>query len=236
MRGAPLSLLTPARHRSFEHLDDPSTDPRLRVRSLRDVTRANTVLGGANAVLAELDRYLPRLGPHASLLDVGTGLADIPVRARALAARRGVALATFGVDQAESLALASAPMLDASACADARCLPFPTASVDVVICSQVLHHFEDADITLVLREMDRVARHAVIVSDLRRSWVAVGGFWLATWLLGFHPVTRHDGAVSVLRGFTRADLVAHVRRATGKSATVRRHPGYRITATWSPLP
>src|SRR6202022_399992 len=122
-------------------------------------------------------------------------------------------------------------LLTASACADARRLPFANASVDVVICSQVLHHFEDADLDTVLRELDRVARRAVIVSDLRRSWVAAGGFWLVTWLLGFHRVSRHDGAVSVLRGFTTRELADHVLRATGTAADVRRRIGFRVTAT-----
>jgi len=227
-------VLTPRRHRSFEHLDDPGTDPALRERSLRDVRRANTVLGGANAVLAELRRIMPSLGNEASLLDVGTGLADIPVRARRLAARHDVRLTTFGVDQAETLAAVCGDVLDGSACADARLLPFANSSVDVVICSQVLHHFEDDEIAIVLREMHRVARTAVIVSDLRRSWFAAGGFWLVAWLLGFHAITRHDGAVSVLRGFTNRYLADHVQHATGHVATIRRHLGYRLTATWVP--
>jgi ubiquinone/menaquinone biosynthesis C-methylase UbiE len=192
------------------------------------------VLGGANAVLSELRRLMPSLGREATLLDVGTGLADIPVRAKRLAARGDVRLATFGVDYAETLASVGGTLLDGSVCADARQLPFARASVDVVTCSQVLHHFEDEEIALVLGEMTRVARKAVIVSDLRRSWLAVGGFWLVTWGLGFHPVSRHDGAVSVLRGFTRHDLAEHVHRATGRVANIRRHLGYRLTATWTP--
>ena len=231
-----LLVLTPRRQRSFEHLDDPATTPALRERSLRDVRRANTVLGGAHAVLAEFLRLLPSLGRDVTLLDVGTGLADIPLRARRLAERRGVHLTTFGVDRAESLASACAGTLEASTCGDARFLPFADGSVDVVICSQVLHHFEDDEISVVLRELQRVARCAVIVSDLRRSWVAVAGFWLVTWLLGFHAVSRHDGAVSVLRGFTNRDLADHVHHATGRVANVRRHLGFRLTATWTPSP
>ena len=227
-------MLTPRRQRSFEHLDDPATTPALRERSLRDVRCANTVLGGAHAVLAELQRLLPTLGDNVTLLDVGTGLADIPVRARRLAERRGIQLTTFGVDQAESLARTCAPALSGSTCGDARHLPFADHSVDVVICSQVLHHFEEDDIVLVLRELQRVARRAVIVSDLRRSWLAVAGFWLVAWCLGFHAVSRHDGAVSVLRGFTDGDLANHVHHATGRIANIRRHLGYRLTATWMP--
>jgi SAM-dependent methyltransferase len=228
-------VLVPRRRRGVEHLDDPRTDPALRERSLRDVRRANTLLGGAWAVLAELRRLLPSLaGGPATLLDVGTGLADIPVRARDAARKRGVSLETYGVDEAETLARLGRGLLDASACADARRLPFADASVDVVICSQVLHHFEDAELAVVLAELSRVARRFVIVSDIRRSWLAAAGFWLMTWPMRFHPVSRHDGLTSVLRGFTVEELVHHVRAATGRTATVRRHPGFRLTATWSP--
>ena len=228
--------LSPRRRRDFEHLDDPDVDPALRERSLRDVRRANITLGGAHAVLSEVSRQLGALGAEGTLLDVGTGLGDIPSRARALAARRGVALTALGVDEAASLARVTHGMLDGSACADARRLPFPDASVDIVTCSQVLHHFDDADIPVVLRELQRVARRAVIVSDLRRSWIAAAGFWMVSWPLGFHPVTRHDGVVSVLRGFTPRELSLHVRRATGHTAAVRCHLGFRVTATWTPTP
>lgn len=232
---ADAAVFVPRRRRGFEHLDDPRTDAGLRERSLRDVRRANTVLGGARAVLAELRRILPAAERDVvTLLDVGTGLADIPHRARRAAAARGITLAVFGADEAETLARVARGLLDGSACADARRLPFADASVDVVICSQVLHHFEDAEIPAVLRELSRVARRFVVVSDIRRSWLAAAGFWLATWPLGFHPVSRHDGVTSVLRGFTPRELARHVRDATGREAVVRRHPGFRLTATWSP--
>ena len=226
-------MLVPERRRGFEILDDPTTDPALRVRSLRDVQRSNTLLGGTRAVLSELSRILPSLGTAASLLDVGTGVADIPHAARGRARARGVTLTTFGVDEAETLARVTERVLDASVCADARRLPFADSSIDVVTCSQVLHHFPEDEIPLVLRELHRVARRTVIVSDLRRSWLAACGFWLVTWPLGFHSVTRHDGVVSVLRGFTTAELSRHVAAAVGAPGVVRRHLGWRITASWT---
>jgi ubiquinone/menaquinone biosynthesis C-methylase UbiE len=227
-------VLVPSRRRGVEILDDPATDPVLRARSIGDVTRSNALLGGTRAVLAELARVIPRLGVSATLLDVGTGLADIPRRARERARARGLALRTFGLDEAESLSHDARTMLDGAVCGDARALPVATASVDVVTCSQLLHHFEDDEIPVVLRELDRVARGWVVVSDLRRSWVAACGFWLMSWPLRFHRVTRHDGFVSVLRGFTMDELAQHVLRATGQQPDVRRHLGYRITATWRP--
>lgn len=226
-------MLVPTRRRGHEILDDPATDPAVRERSLRDVRRSNTLLGGTRAVLAELSRLLQSLPARATLLDVGTGLADIPRAARARAQREGITLTTFGVDAAQSLLCVGDARLDGSACADVRRLPFGDTSMDVVTCSQLLHHFAGAEIRDVLRELDRVARGHVIVSDLRRTWIAACGFWLVSWPLGFHRVTRHDGCLSVLRGFTAEELSRHVLAATGRQAEVRRHLGFRLTATWA---
>ncbi|MGH7670841.1 MAG: methyltransferase domain-containing protein, partial [Gemmatimonadaceae bacterium] len=75
-----------------------------------------------------------------------------------------------------------------------------------------------------------VARRAVIVSDLRRSWTAMAGFWLLSFPLRFHAITRHDGALSVLRGFTVRELTTIVGEASGRAPRVERHLGFRLTA------
>jgi SAM-dependent methyltransferase len=121
-------------------------------------------------------------------------------------------------------------------CGDAFSLPFADASIDVVICSQLLHHFFGADATRVLAELDRVARVRVIVSDLQRNLIAAASIWLASFPLGFHPVSRHDGVVSVMRGFEAGELRKLVRDAIGRDPDVRHRLGYRITASWTPSP
>ena len=83
---------------------------------------------------------------------------------------------------------------------------------------------------------------ALLVFALPPLLLAVGvalrrrtaGFWAASWPLGFHAITRHDGVLSVLRGFTGAELARLVREATGASPTVARRAGWRLTAEWTP--
>lgn len=228
------AVLTPKRRRGFEHLDDPAVSDTLRDRSMRDVRISNLLLGGRRAVVAEVLRALPMLGASPTLLDVGTGLGDIPAMVAASARAQRTEVRTCGFDGSPALASSARRALDDATCGDARALPFATASFDVVTCSQLLHHFTDDEVASVLKELHRVARRVVIVSDLRRSWIAAAGFWTVTWPLGFHAVTRHDGTTSVLRGFTDAELGEHVRKAVGSAPSIRRHPGFRLTATWVP--
>jgi SAM-dependent methyltransferase len=229
--------LAPTRRRGIELLDDPSTDTALATRSLQDVARSNRWFGGANAVIAELVPVLAAARGRSApltLLDVGTGAGDIPELARRIADRSGVRLLTMGLEVTPALAAASRPRSGDAIAGDALALPFADRSVDIVACSQVLHHFEAADGARLLAEMNRVARVRVIVADIRRAWAAAAGLWVGSWALGFHPVSRHDGVVSVLRGFRAAELSAAVVAATGCLPSVRNRRGFRVTASWTP--
>src|SRR5687767_10140809 len=213
------SLLTPPRSRESELLDAPNVDPEIVKRSLADVARSNALFGGRSAAIGEFRDVLRELPRRATLLDVGTGLGDIPRLAREVADENGVELIAFGLDSAEELARASKTAVDFSICGHGLELPFGDKSIDVVMCSQVLHHFSHLGALELLREMDRVARVRVIVSDLRRSRIAAAGLWLASFPLRLHAVSRDDGVVSVMGGFSPEVLVDAVREAVAHPPT-----------------
>jgi SAM-dependent methyltransferase len=228
------SILTPPRKRGVEILDAPDVPASLVTRSLADVARSNALFGGMSAAIEEVKDALAEVPTACTMLDVGSGLGDIPCRAREVAEQAGLELTTIGLDSALELSRASKTSVSAAVCGDALSLPFADNSIDIVMCSQVLHHFAARDARKVLREMNRVARVRVIVSDIRRSWFAAAGLWLASFPLRFHAVSRHDGVVSVMRGFTPEELVDTVRGAVSRKPTVRRRRGFRVTASWEP--
>ena len=225
---------TPQRIRDPEILDGENLDPRLVVRSMHDVARSNRFFGGSAAAVAELAIAMDRCEGTMTLLDVGTGVGDVSARARKKARKAGVSMLTVGLDSAEELAAASRKRHDAVVCADGLRLPFPDRSFDVVLASQILHHFDDAESVAFLSEMNRVARVRVVVSELRRSWFAVAGLWIASFLLRFHPVSRHDGIVSIRRGFTCPELEDLVQRSVGRTPKVTNRPLFRVTTGWTP--
>lgn len=228
-----MGILVPARRRGHEILDDATIDAATRIRSIADVTRSNILFGGRRAAVKAVSRTL-RPGATLTVLDVGTGLADIPEAIVALGSRRGTRVITIGLDEAADLLHQAQGRLSAAVCGSVRGLPFRDGSVDIVMCSQLLHHFQAHELGPVVRELNRVARALVVISDLRRSWLAAAGFWLASYPLNFHPVTRHDGVVSVFRGFTAEELHDAVVDATGIAPRVERRLGFRLTASWTP--
>jgi SAM-dependent methyltransferase len=228
-----MSLLTPARRRGVEYLDF-DRDPVIQRRSHKDIALANRLFGGIKAVQAELAPWLNKSGTTPTLLDVGTGTGDIPERLRKLALAEGVQLEVFGLDGRVELVKATREWPVSGVAGDALSLPFASKAFDFVIVSQVLHHFAHDDSVQLVREMHRVAKRRVVIADLRRSWVAVAGLWLVSFPLGFHRVSRHDGVVSILRGFEPDELRELVREAVGTTPVVRRRFGWRVTASWTP--
>lgn len=227
-------LPTPQRVRGHEILDEENLDPRLVVRSMKDVAKANRFFGGSSAAVAEMSVALEKCAGTLTLLDVGTGIGDVPERARRKARKAGISMLTVGIDAAEELAAASRTRHDAVVCGNGFFLPFPDRSFDVVLASQILHHFDDPDAVAFLSEMNRVARNRVVVSELRRSWLAIIGLWVASFLLRFHPVSRHDGIVSIRRGFTCPELEDLVQRSVGRTPKVTNRPLFRVTTGWTP--
>ena len=227
-------LLTPRRRRGIELLDDPHIAPEIVTRSMADVARSNLIFGGARAAIQELRPAISGLHDRATMLDVGTGAGDIPTRARHAAAKAGVTLWTIGIDTAEPLVRMHRGRNSVVVRGNGLSLPFRDASVDIVMCSQLLHHFTADDAVILIREMDRVARTRVVISDLRRSWFAAGGIWLTSFAMGFHRVSRHDGVVSVMRGFVCSELADIVETAVGDRHPVIRRPGFRLTMSWTP--
>ena len=76
-----------------------------------------------------------------------------------------------------------------------------------------------------LREMTAAARIAVVVNDLLRRRLSLGLVWLATRLLRCHPISRHDGPLSVRRrSYSRDELRRSPRGRRAHRLTVREYP------------
>jgi ubiquinone/menaquinone biosynthesis C-methylase UbiE len=203
--------------------------------SLADLRRVNRYLGGQRALFSRLFLIIEGLTQsRVRLLDVGTGSADLPIAVVETARRRGIEVEFVVLDLNEiatrqaQVQCADYPEISAIR-ADALHPPFLAGSFDIVLASLFLHHFETAQAARLVASLARVARVAVIINDLRRHPIAYYSAKLLTRLFSNNRLTRHDGALSVLRGFTEGD-VAEISRLAGLPLHVSRHFPYRMVA------
>jgi SAM-dependent methyltransferase len=206
--------------------------------SMADLARLNSY-GATRAILAHLAPFFdgrPGAAPL-RILDVGSGGADIPLALAGWAERRGRAARVLALDiHLEVVRVAARAAADAPAvrvvAGDALAAPVRPGSVDVAMCSLVLHHLPEDGVVALLRELAALARLGVVVSDLRRGWVSLLGVWLATRAISRNRVTRHDGPLSVRRAYTPAELARLAARAG--LGDMRWHPArpFRVVGVW----
>jgi ubiquinone/menaquinone biosynthesis C-methylase UbiE len=202
--------------------------------ALGDLRRVNLRWGG-NALYRRLFHRVVAYRPCSSLhvLEVGAGRADALQQACRDLEESGVRTRITLLDRcAHHLPgredwHSSLPFPELVT-GDARVLPFPDKSVDVVASCLFLHHLDETEIMRFLEESLRVARVAVVVNDIERSRL----HWLlARFACAHHKsaISRHDGPVSVRRAYTRSEL-ARLLLATGHPFEICRAFFFRVGA------
>ena len=215
---------------AIEMLDRPAPFADL-AESLADIARLNALFGGRHITLTHVKRLLARAPRDrvTTVLDVGTGGADIPQALARWARRAGRRLRILALDR-DSAMLACARHAAASypeivlLQGDALALPVRPRSIDIVISALTLHHMEPAAARRYLAEMDTTARVGLVVNDLTRSRIAYVIVWLATRALTRNRMSRHDGPLSVLRAYTPAEVRILCEQAGLVAVRVLRYP------------
>ncbi|MFQ5684434.1 MAG: methyltransferase domain-containing protein [Candidatus Binatia bacterium] len=191
-----------------EMMDLPGNADSLLEEDLTNLRIINRYLGAYRGLLNCLDRLAQSKRTRTlNLLDMGTGSGDILVAAVQWASQKGISVRAVGLEANPVTArLAKTQTKDfpeiSIVIGNVFSPPFSHSSFDFVITSQVLHHFSEQEIIVLLRTWSKVARRGILVSDLIRHRLAYFGIRLLTRLFTRNPMTRMDGPLSVRRAFT----------------------------------
>jgi 2-polyprenyl-3-methyl-5-hydroxy-6-metoxy-1,4-benzoquinol methylase len=187
---------------------------------LRNIRALNRYFGSYALARLFLRRWI-QPGAQLRVLDLATGSGDIPRLVIDYARKVGATVTVEAIDQ-QSSTLEIARGLSA----DHPEIDFKQGDVlsfgedgqyDVVLCSLALHHFaEDAAVRLLERSR-HLSRRFVLVSDLRRGFLATVGVYLLTTLIYRESMTRTDARLSAERAFSFREFGSLAERAGWKN-------------------
>jgi SAM-dependent methyltransferase len=202
-----------------ELMDLPGKSVDLFIDDLRHLRQFNRYLGGSRSVIKGLESLVGAKNvTRLSILDVGTGSADIPraivrwARGKAVDVKI-VAIELDAIAAHEALIQTQDYSEITVIRGDGANAPFHAGRFDVVIASQLLHHFSESDIVAMLRTWSGLAREAILISDLIRHRLAYHGIGLISKLLTRNVMTRVDAPLSVRRAYTLQEWRALFQRA-----------------------
>jgi hypothetical protein len=107
-------------------------------------------------------------------------------------------------------------------------LPFSEDAFDVVIASQMTHHLPWDQIPMHFLESWRVARKAVIISDLHRNVLLYVTLFVVLRLQGYSREFIRDGLISVKRGWRLNEMRDLVARSGIHGLQVRLYYAARV--------
>ena len=172
--------------------------------NLAELVKINRLFGG-HRILRKIMSGFVRPGDSFSMLDIGAASGDMGAQLRVSHPNAAV----ISLDRKYGHLAGDHPKL----VGDAFHLPFSPASFDFVFSSLFLHHFSNEQVTELLSQFKTIARRAVLAIDLERGPLAFHFLPATRWLFGWHPISLHDGPVSVQAAFKKDELVAIAHRA-----------------------
>lgn len=193
-----------------EMMDDFSTGGEELVEALKHLRRLNKIFGAPGPTRFGVEKLWTDIGRPKSLtiLDVGAGSGDVNRKLLKWADDKGINLRITLVDLTEeaceeaSALFQNEPRIEVKQ-ADVR--EMPEAYADIVTASQFIHHFNGEQLIDIVSHMLKASRYGVVINDIHRHAVSYTAVWLTTRLISRNRYIRHDGPLSVAKGFRDAD-------------------------------
>ncbi len=196
---------------SRERMDDPHCDPEELQNTYRQFTTINSLISQWHRIYKKEIR--PYLHPETqnSLLDVGFGGGDIPIKIACWAQKDGFDLQITAIDpdprafdfvqnleRPQNVEFLQCDLLD---------LDPEKKRYDFVISNHLLHHLTQKELLEVLARAKRLSKKVVIFNDIHRSdWAYILFSILARPVFRSSFITE-DGLTSIKRSYTFDELI-----------------------------
>jgi 2-polyprenyl-3-methyl-5-hydroxy-6-metoxy-1,4-benzoquinol methylase len=200
-------------------MDDLDCSGEVVVQTLKELDYINRKLGGNHISIESLQRLIPKNHKDkVSIIDLGCGGGDILKDMADWGRKNNIELKLTGID--------ANPEIITYAIENCKDYPeisfeiiniwseaFTTRKFDVYHSSLFTHHFSEQELIKLFSICYRSCSLGIIDNDLQRHWFAYYSIKWLTGLFSNSAMVQNDAAVSVQRGFHKAELVKILQKA-----------------------
>lgn len=182
-------------------------------KALDNIVVINRRLGGNQATIQGIDTLLKTEPKDAAItiVDLGCGSGDMLRAVADYGRKNNFILKLIGIDANEFTVNYACTLSEkypeiSYLKMDILSDKFSGITFDIVITTLFLHHFTNQQIEELLIPIVNKVRIGVVVNDLHRSSMAYYLFRSLSFFIK-NPMVKKDGAISVLRGFKKNELI-----------------------------
>lgn len=201
---------------------------------LKDLKDVNKWLGGNSITIDGIQKLLktqPKNKPIV-ILDIGCGDGELLRICSDYGSKNNFKFECIGIDFNENIL----------AVAEAKSRNYPNISFqnvdiflgeklipncDIALCTLFLHHFNNEEVERILNVLLNKSNLGIIVNDLHRSKWAFSLFKIVASLLLKTNTAKHDGLVSIARGFKKQELNTISKKIHNQKSTIHWRWAYR---------
>ena len=226
-RNYKMFVSTKYRSAEKEIMDDLFMEGEMLRKTLDQIAAINKRLGGNKATIDGVHTLLKGMPKDSicTIIDLGCGSGDM-LRAVADYGRKnkfifrltGIDANEYTVNYArkQSTSYPEISYIKMDVLDDA----FTGSAYDIVLATLFLHHFTNEEIESLLNPLVKNTRTGIVINDLHRSRTAYYLFKLISLFIS-NPMVKKDGAISVLRGFKKNELIALSKKIKGTVSSIR---------------
>ncbi|MCZ4319787.1 methyltransferase domain-containing protein [Aequorivita viscosa] len=201
---------------------------------LTDLKTVNKWLGGNSITINGLQKLLQNKSKteKITIVDLGCGDGELLRKCADFGRKHKYNFNCLGLDFNENIiqfakikseAYANIKYLKVDVFSEENLIP----NCDIAMCTLFLHHFSNEKVESLLKTLLHKTSIGLIVNDLERSKHAFNLFKVASKLFLKTKTARHDGLVSVARGFKREELESISKNIPNQQSEIHWRWAYR---------
>lgn len=209
-------------------MDDLNCSGEVLHQTLRELDSINHFLGGNTVTVQGLDDLLKKnnLNRNVHVIDIGCGSGEMLTHIAKHFRKTNPHSTLIGIDANKNIAqyahrhVAEFPEVSIIA-EDILGDNFRVKKFDIALATLFLHHFSSSQLIDIFRNLKHQARIGIVINDLHRHWLAYYSIKLLTTLFSKSSMVKFDAPLSVLRGFTKKELIEILKQAGIETYSLR---------------